>query len=54
MALDLGHPFAISADGCCLMSAYAAQATLPRLALKDYEALPLLTLLGRTSLRHVA
>ena len=54
VALDLGHPFAITADGCCLMSSYSPHDDLPRLALRDYEALPLLTLLGRTALRHVA
>jgi Hint domain len=54
VAIDLGHPFAITADGCCLMSTYGADDDLPRRALRDYEALPLLTLLGRTALRHVA
>ena len=54
VALDLGRPFAIAADGCCLMSAFSAQDDLPRRALMDYEALPLLALLGRTALRHVA
>ena len=54
VALELGAPFAITADGCCLMSSFSAQDDLPRRALQDYEALPLLTLLGRTSLRHVA
>ena len=54
VSLDLGRPFAITADGCCLMSAFSPQDTLPRRALLDYEALPLLCLLGRTALRHVA
>lgn len=54
VSLDLGTPFAITADGCCLMSAYGPLDELPRRALLDYEALPLLTLLGRTSLRYVA
>ena len=54
VALDLGIPALITADGCCLMSAYDTAAQLPRRALQDYEALPLLTLLGRTALRHVA
>ncbi len=54
VALDMGQPFAITADGCCLMSTCSVQDDLPRRALMDYEALPLLTLLGRTSLRHVA
>lgn len=54
VALDFGAPFAITADGCCLMSAWSPHQSLPRRALQDYEALPLLTLLGRTSLRHVA
>ena len=54
VALDLGRPFAITADGCCLMSVFSAHDTLPRRALLDYEALPLLALLGRTALRHVA
>ena len=54
VALDLGIPALITADGCCLMSAYDNAAPLPHRALQDYEALPLLTLLGRTALRHVA
>lgn len=54
VALDLGAPFLITADGCCLMSACTAFDDLPRRALRDYEALPLLALLGRTALRHVA
>ena len=54
VALDLGAPFAITADGCCLMSAFNTSDVLPRRALRDYEALPLLALLGRTALRHVA
>ena len=54
VALGFDRPFAITADGCCLMSAFASHDDLPRRALLDYEALPLLTLLGRTALRHVA
>lgn len=54
VSLDLGAPVAITADGCCMMSGFGALDALPRRALLDYEALPLLTLLGRTSLRHVA
>jgi hypothetical protein len=54
VALDMGAPFAITADGCCLMAAFGPGDALPRRALLDYEALPLLTLLGRTALRHVA
>ena len=54
VALGFERPFAITADGCCLMSAFGSQDELPRRSLRDYEALPLLTLLGRTSLRHVA
>ncbi len=54
VALHLAAPCAITADGCCLMSAFQAQDDLPRRALRDYEALPLLSLLGRTALRHVA
>ncbi len=54
VALDLGIPALITADGCCLMAAYDSLAQLPYRALQDYEALPLLTLLGRTALRHVA
>lgn len=54
VALDMGAPFAITADGCCLMSAFGSGDALPRRALLDYEAVPLLTLLGRTALRHVA
>ncbi len=54
VALDFGQAVAFTADGCCLMSAYGAVQHLPHRALLDYEALPLLTLLGRTALRHVA
>ena len=54
VALDMGAPYAITADGCCLMAAFGPGDALPRRALLDYEALPLLTLLGRTALRHVA
>ena len=54
VSLDLGAPYPITADGCCLMSSFRASDPLPRRALLDYEALPLLTLLGRTALRHVA
>jgi hypothetical protein len=54
VTLDLGAPFAIIADGCCLMPAYSAVDVLPRRVLRDYEALPLQALLGRTALRHVA
>ncbi|MEO8242693.1 MAG: Hint domain-containing protein [bacterium] len=54
VALDFGRPVTFTADGCCLMSAYGTGAQLPYRALMDYEALPLLTLLGRTALRHVA
>ena len=54
VALDLDIPALTTADGCCLISAYDCAARLPRRALQDYEALPLLTLLGRTALRHVA
>ncbi len=54
VSLDLGSPALITADGCCLMSAFDSLAQLPHRALQDYEALPLLTLLGRTALRHVA
>jgi hypothetical protein len=54
VALDLGRPVLITADGCCLLSAAAPLLPLPRRALQDYEALPLLALLGRTALRLVA
>ena len=53
VALDLGRPVLITADGCCLLSVASGQ-TLPRRALQDYEALPLMALLGRTALRLVA
>lgn len=54
VALDLGMPVLITADGCCLLSAAAPLMPLPRRALQDYEALPLMALLGRTALRLVA
>ncbi len=55
VALDLGFPAMIIADGCCLLSACdPATDTLPRRALAPFETLPLLALLGRTALRHLA
>lgn len=54
VALDLGQPVLITADGCCLLTAATPGQTLPRRALQDYEALPLMALLGRTALRLVA
>ena len=54
VALDLGRPVLITADGCCLLTAAAPAQDLPRRALQDYEALPLMALLGRTALRLVA
>lgn len=54
VTLDLGLPATLIADGCCLISAHAEGAILPRRALEHYETLPLLPLLGQISLRHVA
>ena len=54
VALDMGRPVLITADGCCLLSAASPGQTLPRRALQDYEALPLMALMGRTALRLVA
>jgi hypothetical protein len=54
VALDLGRPVLFTADGCCLLSTARPGQTLPRRALQDYEALPLMALLGRTALRLVA
>lgn len=58
VALDLGEPALITADGCCLLSAplgaRAGQSRWPRRALLDFEALPLMALLGRTVTRLVA
>jgi hypothetical protein len=54
VALDLGLPALVLADGCCLLSASAEGATLPRRTLRDWEMAPLLSLLGRTSLRPAA
>lgn len=54
VALDLGLPALVLADGCCLLSASAEGATLPRRTLRDWEMTPLLSLLGRSSLRPAA
>lgn len=56
VALDLGRPALVVADGCCLLSrpADGAGLPLPRRALQDWEIVPLLSLLGRTSLRPAA
>lgn len=54
LALDLGRPALILVDGCCLMSHAAAGAEAPRRTLADWETPPLLALLGRVALRHVA
>lgn len=55
VALDLGLPALIIADGCCLLSACeTGTEALPRRALAPFETLPLMALLGRTALRHVA
>jgi hypothetical protein len=56
VALDLGRPALVVADGCCLLSLPRgpAPANLPRRALQEWEMVPLLSLLGRTSLRPAA
>lgn len=54
VTLDLGMPTTVIADGCCLVSSHAEGAPLPRRPLEPFETLPLLPLLGRISLRHVA
>ena len=52
VALVLGLPALIIADGCCLLAACDTEAaTLPRRALAPFETVPLP---GRTALRHVA
>jgi hypothetical protein len=54
VSLDFGQPQAVVADGCCLLSAHDGITPLPRLALREAEARPLLLLLGRTAVRHLA
>lgn len=56
VALDLGAPALVVADGCCLlaMPPGGSQLDLPRRALRDWEMVPLISLLGRTSLRPAA
>ena len=54
VALDLGLPALVLADGCCLLSAQTEGAPLPRRTLRDGEMTRLLSLLGRTSLRPAA
>ncbi len=53
-SLDLGRPALILVDGCCLMSHAAPGLAAPRRTLEDWETPPLLALLGRVALRHVA
>lgn len=54
VALEMDEQALIVADGCCLLASARGSAPSPRRALRDYETLPLLALLGRTTLRHVA
>ena len=54
LALDLGRPALIIADGTCLLSACGAEAQMPRRTLASWETPPLMSLLGRTALRRVA
>lgn len=57
VALDLGQPTLFLADGCALLSATQGPARsfdCPRQVLQGYEAHPLMTLLGRSTLRRVA
>lgn len=55
VALDLGQPALVEADGCCLLSATpGGTAKLPRRTLANWEMTPLLALLGRASLRRAA
>lgn len=48
VALDLGGPALIEADGCMLAVGHDAQNDLPMRALKPYEVLTLMSLLGRS------
>ncbi|MDP2738333.1 MAG: Hint domain-containing protein [Pseudorhodobacter sp.] len=58
VSLDLGYPDLIISDGCALASARHGVASLrplvPRRTLHDYEAVPLLALLGRSNGRRAA
>lgn len=54
LALDLGRPALIVADGSCLLSACGEEAQMPRRTLASWETPPLVSLLGRTALRRVA
>jgi hypothetical protein len=55
VALDLGRPALVLADGCMLLSQPpGAESPPPRRVLQDWELAPLLSLLGRTSLRPAA
>ena len=56
VALDLGAPALVVADGCCLLATPpgGSQTNLPWRTLSDWEMAPLLSLLGRTSLRPAA
>ncbi|MGV8950178.1 MAG: Hint domain-containing protein, partial [Cypionkella sp.] len=48
VALDLGKPALIEADGCILAIGHDPQLDLPLRALKSYEVLTLMALLGRS------
>lgn len=55
VSLDIGRPDLIQCDGCALASArHGAAMPLPRRSLHDYEAVPLLALLGRGNGRRAA
>ena len=56
VALDLGAPALLVADGCCLLSQPpgAQGLALPRRTLQNWEMVPLLALMWRTSLRPAA
>lgn len=54
LALDLGRPALVLVDGCCLQSHAEPAQAAPRRTLADWETPPLLSLLGRVALRHVA
>ena len=54
VALDLGKPALIIADGCPLLCSLKPAMALPYRLLQDYEVLPLQALLGRGSHRSAA
>ena len=51
VAIDLGRPAVIEADGCLIATGHHNEAATPLRRLRSYEVMTLMTLLGRTTRR---